>query len=257
MLPSNLIIHGSAYSELRQMPADYVHSCVTEPPEFRDLNMSTSDYVCWLDAILHEVHRVLRSDGTLWLILHDAYVNKNLLGLPWKVAFALQDRGLILRQDVVWHKLGETADTLNDRCSRAHDYVLMFSKSTRYYFDKKAMADQVVIEPLHPRRKAVIDTELTLRRDCRSVWSIKSDAQCPIELVERCVLAGCAEGGIVLDPFFGSGSVGLVANKNNRQFIGIDSDERFCRLAETRIRGTAEEETIAVSGKYTMEEAWE
>ena len=257
MMPSNYIIHGNSLNEMKRIPNDYVSCCVTEPPAFKSALGKAEDYIASLQQVFDEVKRVLRPDGTAWVVLRDTYVNKNLVGIPWKVAFKLQESGWLLRQDVVLHRMNSAADTLHDRCTRAHDYIMTFTKSTRYYFDREAIADATVLEP--ERKKCLTkDLSLTIKKDRRSVWSITSDISCPTEIVERCVLAGCPEGGLVLDPFFGSGTVGLVAAKNNRQFIGIDNDEHCCRIASQRIDSAFDSAVPQLSGKYSMEDlSWE
>lgn len=281
-------------------------------------NEDTPDaYIARLMDVFDDVRRVLRDDGTLWLNLGDAYTSdsgkrkpfdatgnkqasnpasiaapglrvldglppKNLIGLPWRVAFALQARGWYLRCDCIWHKPNPMPESVQDRPTRSHEYLFLLSKSERYYYDHEA-----VKEPAHgaadaPRNRwdtkdyAVpgqkpqkrigrvsksrtvrpgVDTrgggqgngEISWQQDTRnrrSVWTIPTRpfpgahfATFPPALVEPCILAGCPMGGTVLDPFFGSGTVGVVAQTYRRKWIGIELNTDYCALAARRVQG--------------------
>ncbi len=146
---------GDCLDTLRLMPAGIAHTCVTSPPYFgqRDykdpkqigLEATTAEYVAKLVAVFREVRRVLRDDGTLWLNLGDSYGTnaKQLLGIPWKVAFALQDDGWVLRQDIIWHKSNAMPEKVRDRCTNAHEYIFLLAKFKNYYFDPEAMQERV------------------------------------------------------------------------------------------------------------------
>lgn len=152
---------------------------------------------------------------------------KDLIGIPWLVAFALQKDGWYLRQDIIWHKPNPMPESILDRCTKAHEYIFLLSKTPNYYFDYKA------IEELGRQGE---------RRRKRSVWTIKVKAfrgahfaTYPGELVEPCIRAGCPSGGMVLDPFMGSGTTGIVAKNLGFKFIGIELNEEYFDIAEKRI----------------------
>jgi site-specific DNA-methyltransferase (adenine-specific) len=150
---------------------------------------------------------------------------KDLMGIPWRLAFALQNDGWYLRTDIVWNKPNAMPESVKDRPTRAHEYLFMFSKSERYYYDRAA-----VIEPNG--------------RNLRSVWNIHTQgfagahfATFPPKLVEPCIRSSSRPGDYVLDPFFGSGTVGLVAQELQRQYVGIELNPAYVALAAERLRG--------------------
>jgi DNA modification methylase len=192
---------------------------------------------------------------------------KNLRGMPWRVAFALQDDGWILRSDIVWAKRNFMPESVEDRPTRAHEYLFLLAKRPRYYYDAEAIREESDPEQeAHNRRYAREYDAHTSRaaatgqpgnvnsvgihsrpgrggRNARSVWSISSQpypgvhfAVMPPALVRRCVLAGCPEGGTVLDPFIGSGTVAMVANQLGRRAVGIDLSESYLDLAMQRCK---------------------
>ena len=258
------------------------------------LEKTPEEYVARLVEVFREVRRVLRKDGTLWLNLGDSYFgstqgygdtktsNKNhhgsrqrqkpkwtdfglnpkdLVGIPWCVAFALRADGWWLRQDIIWAKSNPMPESVKDRCTRAHEYIFMLSKSARYYYDADAIAEKSIDpESINGRRKRNprqcdltgdkklvqnfdrLDGEIYLTRNCRSVWTISTKpfkeahfAVFPPEIPERCIKAGCPPGGVVLDPFFGAGTTGVVAKELGRDFIGIELNPEYCEMAERRI----------------------
>ena len=202
--------------------------------------------------------------------------HKDLIGIPWRVAFALQADGWYLRQDIIWAKPNPMPESVTDRCTKAHEYLFLLSKSPRYFYDAKAIADPAVCgwngSEFHTGKSAVHQlgrsqkirpsktkgsfngkTEamagtgqnafraVTESRNRRSVWTIGTQpfsgahfAVMPPELVKPCVLAGCPVGGVVLDPFFGSGTVGMVAESLGRQWIGCELNEQYRPLIEQR-----------------------
>ena len=217
------------------------------------------DYIQSLVDVFAEVWRVLRPDGTLWVNLGDTYSRgnrrtmtpqngalasskncgkhgfdsasgmmgdhpvikpKDMIGAPWRMAFALQAAGWYLRQDNIWHKSNPPPESVNDRCTKGHEYMFMFAKSERYYFDHVA-----IMEP---------DKVGGMRRR-RSVWTVPvytdsaaHSAMFPPALVEPCILAGCPPGGVVLDPFAGSGVTGMVAARNDRSAV-------LCEIVDNNI----------------------
>src|SRR5574343_362575 len=257
------------------------------------LEPTPDKFVAALLAVFREVRRVLRDDGPLWLNLGDSYAShagggqgkngqladrsvvqarrggvavgglkqKDLIGIPWRVAFALQADGWYLRQDIIWHKPNPMPESVTDRCTKAHEYVFLLAKAARYYYDSEAIqeaaihAGKVITNDagkngqmgaygatrggfLKPEGVTVGDT-----RNRRSVWTIATQpfpgahfAVMPEALVEPCVLAGSAVGDTVLDPFAGSGTVGVVALRHGRHFIGIELNPEYAGMAEERIR---------------------
>lgn len=255
------------------------------------LEDTPEEYVKRLVEVFRELKRVLRDDGTLWLNLGDTYCGggrgyattkkqrtnkgtrdmpkstvpngmkpKDLMGIPWMVAFALRADGWYLRQDIIWQKTNPMPESVTDRCTRSHEYIFLFSKSRTYYFDHTAIKEPAVNgDPARPRGSIGVGTDklnsgyrikqednkehLTLRNK-RDVWTIANRpfrgahfATFSPDLIRPCILAGCPEGGVVLDPFFGSGTIGVVAKETNRDFIGIDINSDYCELARKRIYG--------------------
>lgn len=184
--------------------------------------------------------------------------SKQLLGIPWRVAFALQADGWTLRQDIIWHKPGVMPESVKDRCTKAHEYIFLLSKGPRYYFDSEAMKEPAIYPAgtkgakgsaeraaqqgvnARPPEYKVYDG----MRNKRSVWTVTTKpfkgahfATFPPDLIEPCVLAGCPEGGTVLDPFGGAGTTGLVAARNNRNSILCELNPEYAAMAAERVRG--------------------
>lgn len=245
--------------------------------------------------IFREIRRTLKPDGTVWLNIGDMYCadstqgsgndgsfrtnpigahgekspqqrkgwkksqglkQKDLIGIPWKVAFALRDDGWFLRCDIVWNKPNAMPDSTKDRPTKAHEYIFLLSKNSRYYYDKDSIS-----EPAHWNGKSGnkncrprvegggIDAGInsgsdTTKKNKRSVWTVPTRpyseahfAVFPTTLVEPCVLAGCPPGGTVLDPFMGSGTTGIVAARNGRKAVGIELSQEYINIAVERIKG--------------------
>ncbi|MDA4846416.1 DNA-methyltransferase [Hoeflea poritis] len=258
------------------------------------LEGTPNEFVGVLVEVFAEVHRVLKDDGTLWLNLGDTYgasggnslnllyksfdkfggfgkaalverrtsiPKKNLIGIPWRVAFALQDEGWFLRQDIIWHKPNPMPESVKDRCTKSHEYIFLLTKSPQYYFDVDSIREEPVTTPKasakgyggqswHEHRKDLtagnikVGKSLThpLGRNKRSVWSVNTKpykgahfATYPPDLIRPCVLAGAPKGGVVLDPFMGSGTTGAVALEHGRDFIGIELNPDYVKLAKLRI----------------------
>ncbi|KYG89013.1 DNA methylase N-4 [[Bacillus] sp. KCTC 13219] len=253
---------------------------------------SIEEYVSALVDVFREIKRILKDDGTIWVNLGDAYAGsgkgawsekdkqkhvyvpdskspqtqlnniptglkpKDLMGLPWRVAFALQQDGWYLRQDIIWNKPNAMPESVQDRPTRAHEYIFLMSKNHRYYYDYETIKEQAVNGDPNPPRgsKAVLGEQnkrrrqqvnglnkITLRNK-RSVWSVSTKplkeahfATFPEDLIEPCVLAGAPHGGVILDPFFGSGTSGLVALKHGRNFLGIELNPDYIEIAEKRL----------------------
>jgi DNA modification methylase len=179
---------------------------------------------------------------------------KDLVGIPWRVAFALQADGWWLRQDIIWHKPNPMPESVTDRCTKAHEYIFLLSKSARYYYDAEAVKEPGTGRPIFDNNnsRAVVDTsrndhgrhnpDLATNRNKRSVWTIATQpypgahfATFPPKLIEPCILAGCPIGGVVLDPFMGSGTTMAVAQKHNRKAVGCELNKDYIGLAEKRL----------------------
>jgi DNA modification methylase len=281
-MASHRIIQGDCIEGLRTLPDASVHCCVTSPPYWglRDyghdgqigLEATPEAYVARMVEVFREVRRVLRDDGTLWLNLGDTYGSgKQLKGIPWRVAFALQADGWWLRQDIIWHKPNPMPESVRDRCTKAHEYVFLLTKSERYYYDAEAVKEagstssaaawyrKNAVRNEKPAGASTLDGNLShqsgLRRpgwqqvnaaeqgrNRRSVWTVTTKpysgahfAVMPAALVEPCIKAGCPEGGTVLDPFAGSGTTLAVAAELGRSGIGCELNPEYIELANQRI----------------------
>ena len=253
------------------------------------LEQTPDAFVEELVSVFREVKRVLRSDGTLWLNLGDSYAgsgkgpagnlgakhnerhlehkhggivpdglkHKDLIGIPWRVAFALQADGWYLRQDIIWHKPNPMPESVQDRCTKAHEYIFLFSKSERYFFDFECLREPVSEATLADGRQqrgtrgtkgeyAAVDGNCGFSadglRNKRSVWTINTKpysgahfATFPPSLIEPCILAGCTKGGTVLDPFGGSGTTAQVAMENNRNAILCELNPDYIGLINRRL----------------------
>lgn len=286
-VPIDTILLGDSLVILKTIPSESVHCCVTSPPYYALRDYGTEgqigrettpeEYIERLVVVFSEVRRVLRPDGTLWLNIADTYCKrpqqgakqKDMLGIPWRLALALRNDGWYLRSNIIWEKGNAMPESVTDRCSRSYEHVFQLSKSKRYYFDRAAIAEPVAPSTLVrmrngrggsnkyaqsapgqtvqgiclPRKAGSIPEEqLPTHRNKRDVWHINTGsysgahfAVFPVKLAETCILAGCPEGGVVLDPFFGSGTTGLAAKRHGRHYIGVEINPDFCRLAEERI----------------------
>ena len=284
------IVCGDALEYLKRMEPESVNTCVTSPPYYNLRDYGTSgqigtentpeEYIDKLAAVFQEVRRVLRPDGTLWVNIGDSYAaksgpqpsgykGKDLIGVPWMLAFALRRDGWYLRQDIVWQKPNAMPESVKDRCTKSHEYVFLLSKSARYYFDAAAIREKAAESSVarykcafysgkkdlagFGRKSSVHPNTPGMRvftgyRNKRSVWSISTAgfrgahfAVFPEKLVEPCVLAGCPEGGTVLDPFAGSGTTGVVAKRLHRNFLGIEINAEYVSMAADRIAATVVE----------------
>lgn len=245
------------------------------------LEASPNEYVSHLVEIFREVRRVLRDNGTAWFVIGDSFADnrsyqatptkwdsldfgksnatkvpsglkpKDLIGIPWMVAFALRDDGWYLRQDIIWSKPNVMPESVKDRCTKSHEYIFLLSKSRKYYFDNDAIKEPASYpnDDRGSRTDARKGTGYNAMhgktgeyRNKRSVWTVNTKpykgahfAVFPFELIEPCILAGCPEGGTVLDPFMGSGTTGMVSLWHNREFIGIELNPEYIKLAEQRV----------------------
>ena len=257
---------GDALESLRTLEDQSVNTCVTSPPFWglRDygkdgqlgLENTFQQYVDNLVEVFREVRRVLRDDGTFWINLGDSYKrDKQLRGMPWRVAFALQADGWCLRQDIIWHKPTPMPESVQDRCTKAHEYIFLLSKNSSYYYDNDVIKDEAVgLDPGNVnkhkgsgerfgRTKFGIDAiGAVTHRNKRSVWTVPTKpnpdahfATYPPELIRPCIMAGCPEGGTVLDPFAGSGTTGQVAAHNQRDALLIELNSEYVSIIEKRL----------------------
>ena len=274
---ANLIYGCANIQSLEKMNDDSVDCVVTSPPYWglRDygadgqlgLEESVSDYVQQMTRTFAEIKRVLKSTGTVWLNLGDTYKNKQLMGIPWRVAFALQDDGWFLRQEIIWHKPNPMPESVTDRCTKASESIFLLAKSSSYFFDAEAIKEENAgslpygdkknfkmndnrAQGRHGKnsmfsggsRKEYIEKYYLNGRNRRSVWTITTQpfsgahfAVFPEEIPRLAILAGCPIGGTVLDPFSGSGTTGKMALKNGRNYIGLDINEDYLSVAERRV----------------------
>ena len=261
-IDSSCIFEGDAHVVLARLPDQCAQSVVTSPPYWglRDYDLpgqigleeTLPQYLNRLVAVFAEIRRVLRDDGTLWLNIGDGYTSgnrgwrapdkknaaramevrpdtpeglksKDLLGIPWRLALRLQEDGWYLRSDIIWHKPNAMPESVKDRPTRAHEYIFLLSKREQYYYD----------------RAAVLEAN---GRNRRSVWSVNTlplslphAATFPPALIRPCILASTRPGDHVLDPFFGSGTVGLVCEETGRNYLGIELNSGYVKLAADRL----------------------
>lgn len=311
MSPAPITIHtGHCLDRLREMPARSVQCCVTSPPYWglRDyglpavlwptgwrgchgLEPSPDLYVEHARLIFSEVHRVLSDDGTCWINLGDSYFGsgrgnvkstkrmgkaKDLVGIPWKVAFALRDDGWYLRKDIIWEKPNVMPESVTDRPTTSHEYLFLLSKSERYHYDAAAIKEPasgtahargygVNPKAITPGRNSRIHVDrdpnhstarrsrqnasfsaavkgLVETRNKRSVWTVATApyrgahfATYPPALIRPCILAGCPVGGVVLDPFGGSGTTAAVAVELGRRAILIEMNPDYVAMSNARL----------------------
>lgn len=281
------ILLGDALAKLQALPDQSVDMCLTSPPYFglRDyhaegqigMGQTVAQYVESLVCVFREVRRVLHPAGTLWLNLGDTYCSANrgtynsiaylshktaqgvlsrkmdgfrqgeLLGIPWRVAFALRDDGWLLRQDIIWHKPNAMPEPVRNRCVKSHEYIFLMAKQRNYYFNAAENREPCARPSRPPRNRGagrcgngkIADG----KRNRRDVWSVNTHkstathfAAYPEELAAVCICAGCPEGGVVLDPFMGTGTTAVAALRLNRRFIGVELNPAYVQIAEQRIR---------------------
>lgn len=269
------------------------------------VEQSPEEYIARLTEVFAEVHRVLKDDGTLWLNIADSYAGsgkgpmtlaveangknkdlydmksriyevpkkwkgvkpKDMIGIPWLLAFALREFGYYLRSDIIWHKTNCLPESVKDRPSKCYEHIFLLSKSSKYYFDYKAIREPIKDvtaerykrgrsgkakyaeagkgQGIDKKQDAVTEKERQYKRK-RDVWEVSTNtfrmdehfAMFPEKLIEPCILAGSRAGDTVLDPFFGSGTTGAVAKRLGREYIGIEINPVFCKKAGLRIEKT-------------------
>ena len=260
-LKESLMIESDALVALQNLPSESIQCIVTSPPYWglRDygiegqigLEESLQQYINKLVAVFSEAKRVLRNDGVFWLNIGDGYTSgnrgyrapdkknparamnvrpntpeglksKDLLGIPWRLALALQADGWYLRSDIIWNKPNAMPESVKDRPTRSHEYIFMLTKKEKYFYDGQAIKEN--------------------GRNRRTVWNINTSpfsaahfATFPPALIEPCILSSTREKDFVLDPFFGSGTVGVVCKEYQRPFVGIELNDEYVRIAKTRL----------------------
>jgi len=269
------------------------------------LETTPDDYIARLVEVFTEVRRVLKSEGTFWLNIGDSYAgsghgyltelkgiqasnrgsaylaskpptsvpaglkSKDLIGIPWLLAFALRASGWYLRQDIIWHKPNPMPESVKDRCTKSHEYIFLLTKSAKYYFDNNAIKEPAAFDgrtnmykkpsPKYAKEGGTglaVQTMATKEhkrwqqnengdfvRNKRYVWTVCTKAEKEAHfacfsqgLITDCIKAGCPEGGIVLDPFMGSGTTAVVARKLNRNYIGFELNAEYIKIAERKMR---------------------
>jgi len=252
------------------------------------LEETPEQYITAMVEVFRCVWDVLEDDGTLWLNIGDSYAGsgkgpagnlgasndernmthtkssaivplgckpKDLIGIPWMLAFALRADGWYLRQDIIWHKPNPMPESVQDRCTKAHEYIFLLSKSQKYYYDIDAIKEDAHTTDDSDRnrdesrlnntpgrtRMAGLTTNHYEKKNKRSVWTVTTKpyagahfAVFPSDLIEPCILAGAPVGGIVLDPFMGSGTTAQVAQNLGRQYIGCELNSDYCQLQNIR-----------------------
>ena len=311
----NQIYNAECLTWLQSLPDKSINCCVTSPQYYglRDygneaqigLEKTPEEYIEKLVNVFHEVYRVLKNDGTLWVNIGDSYAgsmkgaarfpdnamnykqgtnrgtlgkatlvkqctgckNKDLIGIPWMLAFALRADGWYLRQDIIWSKPNPMPESVTDRCTKSHEYIFLLSKSKKYYFDSKSIqqtASQSVksrlgkvenvgykafatannLEESNPmfRKSTTREYQYADKANKRSVWHIPTSsykdahfAVFPENLIVDCIKAGCPEDGIVIDPFMGSGTTAVVARKLNRYYVGAELNPNYIDIAKKRL----------------------
>ena len=311
---NDTVLIGDALALLKSVPSDFAQCCVTSPPYWglRDYGVpgqlgrekTPEEYVANIVAVFHEIKRVLAKTGTLWLNLGDSYTSggrssratdrknpirednyraptpgglksKDLIGIPWMVAFALRADGWYLRSDIIWHKPNVMPESVTDRPTRAHEYLFLLSKSERYYYDSRAVREEAVGKTVHDltgqgysppgqtpscgNRKALhgptysrhrssvpggqdLRSVIDGKRNRRSVWTVPTApfkgahfATFPPALIEPCILAGSKAGDTVLDPFTGSGTTCALSKKLGRHYLGMELNANYAQLFNKRI----------------------
>lgn len=278
----NKVLLGDISQVVKDLPDDYFQAIITSPPYYGlrkysdEENLSEigregipEDYISNLVGIFRALRNKLRKDGLLWLNLGDSYKGKNLLGIPWRVALALQDDGWILRSDIIWRKTNAMPSSVKDRPTTEHEYIFMFSKDSSYFYDADSIREPHVTFSENSKMKGGRNhlgkrdgtpengknsgnSNLhngrwdqafhPLGRNKRTVWDISLGkfrdahfAVYPEKLVETCVLASTKRDDVVFDPFAGSGTTGVVACRLGRFFCGVELVEKYQIMAQQRI----------------------
>jgi DNA modification methylase len=288
------VLTGDVQKLLPELEDDSIDCVVTSPPYWglRDYGVdgqigmepTPEEYISKLTGVFHEIKRILRPKGTLWLNIGDSYSAssntggtasfqkagpmttkghgvpkglkpKNLVGIPWRLALSLQSDGWYLRSDIIWSKSNPMPESVIDRPTKSHEYIFLLTKSESYFYDMEAVKERATYQDDRVRdrdssklnhtpgktRSSGLKTNHYDFRNIRTVWNFNSQpfpdahfAVFPEELPTRCIKAGCPAGGIVLDPFAGSGTTGAVARALGRSSISIELNPEYVKLIEGR-----------------------
>lgn len=288
----NRVHCGQALDLLRCMPGELIDCTITSPPYFRQRvygetmldggleigqEATPEEYVARLKNVFAECLRVTKPTGSLWVVLGDKFVDGELLGLPWRVALAIQELGWRLRCDIIWHKPNAMPSAAKDRPTIDHEYVFFFTRSKDYFYDADAIREPHVTfssqsrmrggrnhfgkrggTPEQGKNAGRANLHLgrwdqafhPLGRNKRTVWSIPLSkcreahfAVFPDALVETCLNATCPPGGMVLDPFLGSGTTALMAVRLGRTYVGLDLVPYYCEMAQRRLTALSQAES--------------
>jgi DNA modification methylase len=266
------IIVGDVRDVLKTLPDNSIDCCVTSPPYWglRDygvdgqigLEPTMQEYLETMVGVFHEVRRVLKPEGTFWLNIGDCYFKKSLAMIPNRLAIALQEDGWYVRSEIIWHKPNPIPESIKNRPTSSHEKIWLMTKGDKYFYDADSIkeaatsAGKVITlgeksmsrgqskgAGVKPSGNGLADTyTVPEKRNARNVWSITTKpfkgahfATMPPELAERCIKAGCPEGGIVLDPFGGAGTTGMVAIRLNRNATLIELNNEYANIARDRI----------------------
>ncbi|CAN5140272.1 site-specific DNA-methyltransferase [soil metagenome] len=285
---SDVVLVGDSLELAHRLPSDFVKCIITSPPYFghreysgndhlRELELGREDepqaYVQRMVALFDELRRVLQPAGTLWINLGDTYRDGQLMGIPWRVALALQDAGWLLRSEIIWHKPNAMPSSVKNRPTTAHEHLFLLAKSSDYFYNADAIREPHVTftaeskmkggrnhfgkrdsTPEQGKNKGNPNLHNSrwdqafhpLGRNKRTVWNIPLGkfrgthfAVFPESLVECCILAGTSAGDLVLDPFMGSGTTALVARRLERHFIGLELVPEYAEMALQRVKEVA------------------
>lgn len=271
------IYGGDTRVILKSIPSDSVQCAVTSPPYWgvRDYGMENqigaepnlADYINTLVLVFEEVRRVLKPNGTFWLNIGNTYTSggrkwrqfdsknkgramsyrpptppglkkKDLIGVAWMLAMECQKAGWYLRNDIIWHKPNCQPESVKDRLTVSHEYLFLMTKSENYFFNQEIIRERT--------------SDGFGKKNKRTVWNINTEpfpeahfAVFPKSLVEPCILSGTNEGDLVMDPFFGSGTVGVVSQQTNRRCIGIEMNSEYVKIAKSRLKSIQTKAALA------------
>ena len=261
-----MILEGDCRETLKTLDTASVNCCITSPPYY-DLReygyqsigseYSVAEYIQSLVTVFREVKRVLCADGVLWIVIGDTYKNGRLCCVPWTLAFALGNMGWYLRQDIIWNKPNTMPENVKNRCTKAHEYIFMFVKGNKYFFNQMqelavtAVTSEIRFggskygdsaDPKHATKSGNVYKPTGLRNK-RSVWTVTTkpsklehEAAYPPDLIIPCVEAS-PEGGVILDPFAGTGTTAVVASQLGRKYIMCEQNPQYVEFIKQRLGG--------------------
>lgn len=265
-MPYKILI-GDVRDKIKEIDDESVQCIVTSPPYWNLRNYDkeeqigrekeSEEYIETMVNVFGECRRVLKNDGVFWLNIGDGYTDKNLDCIPWRLALALREDGWILRSDIIWHKTNSMPSSVMDRCSMAHEYIFMFAKNKKYKFNMKPIQEPLLTNsrtPIGGKKHSArgenhmysgkeFNPDNKTGKNRRTVWSIATSrskdahfAVFPKKIPELCILSTSEAGDTVLDPFNGSGTTGIVACQNGRNYVGIELNEEYAKITNERFR---------------------